>query len=228
MKKAGIITIFTAVCSIAVLSLDLVWQIRSVKGGTLWSGAVYDKQNPPPCHLIPVPPEGCPKGWGYFPPSDGLEAVCAGPSDGAGQERCLDRLIPLVFPIVLKVKLNGKDQPPPDQVHLEFEGESGRSVINISVKGGLLPLPSEFGRAKNVSISFNVASERIRLSGIDFPNFAEGVWTILLEDKKFSDDYKWATPKGAKIRSSCIWVLQPVSRESVTVFVQGCRIAGHR
>jgi hypothetical protein len=122
--------------------------------------------------------------------------------------------------VMLRMKHNGKVQPPPSQVTFEFDGQSRQ----LPVRNGLLQLPPEIRAAKSVSISFKLQREQIRIPGINLSKFDGGSWTILLADKSFGDDYRWAIRKGARIRSSCIWFFEPTGAEGTATFVEDCRI----
>lgn len=122
-------------------------------------------------------------------------------------------------PIALKIRHNGRVQPSPSQVTFEFGGR----IQEVQVRNGSLELPPELRAAKSVTISFKLKKERIRIPNLTLSKFTGGNWTVLLEDKSYGDDYKWAVPKGANVRSSCIWLFEPSDAEGTSAFVEGCR-----
>ncbi len=122
--------------------------------------------------------------------------------------------------VALTIRHNGKDQPLPGQVTLEYEGRSEQ----LRVQNRLLVLPPEIHAAKSVTISFRLHKELIRIPNIVLSKFTGGSWTVVLEDNSFGEEYRWAIPKGARISSSCISLFEPNNSESTFDFVQGCRI----
>jgi hypothetical protein len=125
--------------------------------------------------------------------------------------------------VALKIRHNGKAEPPPSQVTFEFDGRSEQ----LPVRNGTLQLPPEVLAAKSVSISLKLQKEQLFISGLTLSKFAGGDWSVLLEDKSFGGDYKWAIPKGAKIRSSCLLLFEPTDAEGTADFVQHCRTKIH-
>jgi hypothetical protein len=141
-------------------------------------------------------------------------------------------LLPVVLPlaaqevavsVALKIRHNGKSEPPPSQVTFEFDGRSEQ----LPVRNATLQLPPEVLAAKSVSISFKLQKEQLFISGLMLSKFAGGDWSVLLEDKSYGDDYKWAIRKRAKMHSSCIILFEPTDAEGTFVFVERCRTKIH-
>jgi hypothetical protein len=125
--------------------------------------------------------------------------------------------------VALTVKLNGKIESAPSQVTVEFNGVSKQ----VPVRHGSLKLSPDARAAKSVAIAFALRDEQIRITSVQLSKFKGGTWTVLLDDKTFGTEYKWVIPKGARIRSSCIWIFEPTDGEASTEFVQGCRTKAH-
>src|SRR5260221_8464825 len=121
--------------------------------------------------------------------------------------------------VTLKLKFDGRLRPAPSQVIFDFDGQSKQ----LPVEHQMLKLPLEIRTAKSVSMSFRFEKEWIRISDINLAKFRGGSWTILLDDTDFGEEYRWVIPKGAVIRSSCIWVSEPTDGKVTATFVEGCR-----
>jgi len=122
--------------------------------------------------------------------------------------------------VKLTVKRDGEERPVPDYVTLSFDKRSER----IPVRDGKFEVPSEFATAKKLTFATDLEGDHILISDLYSSKFVHENWTILLAERDYGEDYKWAVPKGADIRSSCILVFDPVhTGDGTFVFVSHCR-----
>jgi hypothetical protein len=125
--------------------------------------------------------------------------------------------------VKLTVKHNGKEVPTPDRVTLNFDSH----VLQILLQNGRFKVPAEVFALKEVSFSAVVDGNRIR-TVIPGTKFTQDMWTLLMADRHYDQDYASAVPKGAKVRSSCIMVFESLTTDPGTVqFDPHCRTKNH-
>jgi len=104
--------------------------------------------------------------------------------------------------IRLTIKYNDQNVPPPD--HVSFS--SGGYAAMVEVKSGKFEVPAEISRAKTWCLAAIILGSQIQMCSLSQSEFAYESWTLYLADRRYRD-HTYAVPKGAKIRSSCMLVL---------------------
>jgi hypothetical protein len=119
----------------------------------------------------------------------------------------------------LTVKYDGRTVPNPDHITLSSNGR----VARVEVRNGKFNVPAEISRAKTWRLAALVIGERIQISGYR-SDLAYENWTVHVANRHYNEDYAFAVPKGADIRSSCILVLESEHVDPGTVIFQShCR-----
>lgn len=111
---------------------------------------------------------------------------------------------PPEFPgfVQLIVKHNGKIVPPPHEVTLTFVGQA----VTVPVHEGRFEVPPGVQESKSVTLTAIVGQDQIRIEDIHGSAFIDK-WTLVLEDRRFSDEYRYLA-REVKARSSCVLVLE--------------------
>ena len=122
--------------------------------------------------------------------------------------------------VKLTVKHNGKIVHSPREIILSVPGDFS---IQLPLKEGTFEIPPEILKKnlKVVEFSTVVGRDRIHTTMLG-DHLIVSHWTIVLADKRFSDDYGPIT-QGANPRASCIVEYDPTGAEGTEMFAENCR-----
>lgn len=120
--------------------------------------------------------------------------------------------------VTLVVKHNGKVEPAPDIINVSFDGQS-RTLV---VRAGRFQVPPEVLRSEKVTVSMVIGQELICIPDIRGGQFGIEDWTLMLEDKRFPDEFQYRA-RGAAARRACGVIFQSRNSEGTTYLVWHCR-----
>ncbi len=115
--------------------------------------------------------------------------------------------------VKLTVKRDGREKPAPNQITLSFNNHA----VQMPVRDGKFEVPPEITGALRVTFAADVDGDQIRISELPAKLFSLESWTLLLAERNYPDDYRWAVPKGTDIPASCILVVDSVHADPGTV-----------
>lgn len=126
-------------------------------------------------------------------------------------------------PVKIRLSIKYNDQSVPTPSHVTF-GSAGHTA-SAEVQDGKFDIPPEIFRAKTWCLVAVIEESQIELCGLSQSEFAYENWTLYLADRRYKD-HAYAVPKGTKIRSSCMLVLESERIDPGQVIVQThCRSA---
>jgi hypothetical protein len=107
---------------------------------------------------------------------------------------------------------------PPESLKLTYED----NFIDIPIQKGQFAVPPDVFRINDVTLEIVVGQDLIRISGINGNKFLASDWTLVLEDRQFSKEFR-PLPKEAKARSSCVLVFESATGDGTVLFSSSCR-----
>jgi hypothetical protein len=120
----------------------------------------------------------------------------------------------------LMIRHDGKPRPAPSHVVLSFDNQSA----TLCVRDGRFEVPAGAVGAKEVTLGMVLDGEEVRLSGLSGKEFQYEEWMLLLADHDYGEDHRYAVPKGARIRPSCLLELESVNIDpGLVIFETQCR-----
>lgn len=105
--------------------------------------------------------------------------------------------------IKININYNNHTVPPPD--HIALSSDDGYAV-SVTVRNGKFDVPAEMPGRKTWCLAVVIVESQIQMCSLSRSEFAYENWTLYLADHRYRD-HTYAVPKGAKIRSSCMLVL---------------------
>src|SRR5205085_2179762 len=102
---------------------------------------------------------------------------------------------------------------------------SGTYSTKVSVHKGELDLDGQFLTGDHVSFETRLDSERLQMTQIPTAKIANGlVMTIILADRQYPEQYRFAVAASVNIRSSCIVSFDYPHAEGSFSVVPDCRL----
>jgi hypothetical protein len=121
-----------------------------------------------------------------------------------------------VYPVELHISLNGKPTANPPEVVIANSAQS----VTLPVKEGLFLVPEAMATGSSLRFQAGIGQDNIKINGIN-PNQLESIWTIMLADKTFGQDYP--VPKRIHVHSTCILSFDPMDGDGIYMTVDPCR-----
>jgi len=121
--------------------------------------------------------------------------------------------------IKLTIKYNDRTVPNPD--HITFGSRD--CAARVPLVNGKFTVPAEILHARNLQFSLDIVGNRIQMIDFSQNELEFDRWTLYLADHHYKE-HAYDVPKGAKIRSSCMLVLDSDRFDpGVVLFQTHCR-----
>lgn len=125
--------------------------------------------------------------------------------------------------VTLRVIHDGLEIAPPSRVTLGYDDHT----LRLKLRNARFRVPPEALRAKQYTLSFDVAGDQIRIRGIKSHDFRCRQWRVVLADEAYGHDWQWSVRDGTDVRSSCIVAFDAEEGDGTFILVPGCRTTRH-
>jgi hypothetical protein len=125
-------------------------------------------------------------------------------------------------PIKVKLLVNndGLELPANGQISIFFVGK----VVRLAVHDGIFEVPPGIAEKESIACIAEIDDQRINLGKMPGEIFMMESWKLIFASGRYDEDYDYLITKGAKIRESCILVLNSARVDSGNVvFIPHCR-----
>lgn len=121
--------------------------------------------------------------------------------------------------VTLRVIHDGVERAAPSRVTLGYD----HHTLRLNLRNDRFSVPPEVLRAEEVTLSFDVDRDQIRIRGIKKHDFRCKQWRVILADEAYGNDWQSSMLKPADVRSSCVVAFDPEQGDGTFILVPGCR-----